>query len=286
LRRVYAKYGLWTEPQGELFRRAAGRTHQLLLDLLKEVPQPDDEGEPPAEAGLRFEGEVGGDAPAEARTARGLEALAHGAGPLLWAAGVTVLLTVTSFPLAVLVGLLVAVGRLYGPAPLRGLLLAYVEVLRGTPLLLQLFVIFFVLPLVGIRIDAFWAGVIGLAMNYSAYEAEIYRAGLLAIPPGQTEAALALGLSRRQALWHVVVPQAVRLVVPPVTNDFIALFKDTAVCSVITIVELSKQYSILANNTGAYLELAAATALLYLVMSYPLALLSRRLEKGQAKVHA
>src|SRR5206468_1855961 len=125
---------------------------------------------------------------------------------------------------------------------------------------------------------AYVAAVTGLALNYSAYEAEIYRAGLLAIPVGQTEAALALGLTRRQALWRIVVPQAVRLVVPPVTNDFINLFKDTAVCSVITVVELSKQYNMAVNNhPRAFAELALVTAGLYLVMSYPLALVSRRL---------
>ncbi len=197
---------------------------------------------------------------------------------LLEAAGMTVALACLAMPLAILIGLMVALGRLYGPAPLRVPLAVYVEVLRGTPLLLQLFTIFFVLPALGVRVPAFWAGVLGLAINYSAYEAEIYRAGLRAIPAGQMEAALALGMSRREALRRVIVPQAVRLVIPPVTNDFIALFKDTSICSVITIVELTKQYSIVANSTGAYLELAALTALLYLLMSYPLSLLARRLE--------
>src|SRR5205807_5503763 len=126
-----------------------------------------------------------------------------------------------------------------------------------------LFTIFFVLPEVGVRIPAFWAAVLGLGINYSAYEAEIYRAGLRAVPVGQLEAALALGLSRGQALRRVVVPQAVRLVIPPVTNDFIALFKDTSICSAITVVELTKLYSIQSNSTGAYIELAAVTGLLY-----------------------
>src|SRR5205823_2276313 len=140
-------------------------------------------------------------------------------------------------------------------------------------------IIFFVLPQLGILIPPVPAGILGLAINYSAYEAEIYRAGLLAIPHGQMEAALALGMTRRQALRHVIVPQAVRLVIPPVTNDFIALFKDTAICSVITVVELAKQYQILATTPGAYLQFAAITAVLYLAMSYPLALITRRLEK-------
>ena len=111
--------------------------------------------------------------------------------------------------------------------------------------MLQLFVLFYLL-----KLPPWVAGIAGLAINYSAYEAEIYRAGLQAIPAGQMEAALALGMSRAMALRRVIVPQAVRIVIPPVTNDFIALFKDTSVCSVITLVELTKQYSILANSTG------------------------------------
>ena len=149
---------------------------------------------------------------------------------------------------------------MYGPAPLRWLLIAYVEVLRGTPLMLQLFVIFFLLPEIGMPIPAFCAAVAGLAINYSAYEAEIYRAGLQAVPRGQMEAALALGMSPALALRRIIVPQAVRIVIPPVTNDFIALFKDTSVCSVITVMELTKQYSVQRNDTGATLELAALTA--------------------------
>jgi polar amino acid transport system substrate-binding protein len=197
----------------------------------------------------------------------------------------TVLLALLAFPLAVVIGLLVAIGRTYGPLWIRAPLTVYVEVLRGTPLLLQLYVIFFVLPSIVplpqaiAPYYALVAAVMGLGVNYSAYESEIYRAGLLAVPQGQMEAALAIGLTRAQALRIVVIPEAVRIVIPPVTNDFIALFKDTAVCSVITVVELSKRYSIVANNTGAYLEIAAVTAILYLAMSWPLSLLARRLER-------
>ena len=123
------------------------------------------------------------------------------------------------------------------------------------------------------------AFILGLALNYSAYESEIYRAGLKAVPPGQFEAALSLGLSRWQALRHVIVPQAMRIVMPPVTSDFIALFKDTSVCSAITVVELTKRYSVLALSTGRIVELALVTALLYLAMSWPLATLSRWFER-------
>ncbi len=150
---------------------------------------------------------------------------------LVASAGVTVALSVCAMPLAIAVGLTMALLRLYGPRWTGRLAGAYVEVVRGTPLVLQLYVIFFLLPEVGISINAFVAAVLGLALNYSAYEAEIYRAGLQAIPKGQMEAALSLGMTRNMALRRIIVPQATRIVIPPVTNDFIALFKDTAVCS-------------------------------------------------------
>jgi polar amino acid transport system substrate-binding protein len=197
---------------------------------------------------------------------------------LITSAGMTVLLACASFPVAILIGLAVAVGRLYGPPPLRPLLAGYVEIIRGTPLMLQLYAIFFLLPKVGLALPALVAAIAGLALNYSAYEAEIYRAGLKAVPRGQFEAALSLGLTKWQALRHVLVPQAVRIVMPPVTNDFIALFKDTSVCSVITVVELTKRYSVLALSTGRIVELAVITAVLYLAMSWPLSVLSRSFE--------
>ncbi len=196
------------------------------------------------------------------------------------AAGVTVLLACLAMPLAMLIGLLVALGRLYGPRWLDRILMVYVELLRGTPVLMQLFVIYYLLPEIGVKIDAFWAGMLGLAINYSAYEAENYRAGLLAIPRGQMEAALSLGMSKTTALRRILVPQAVRLVIPPVTNDFISLFKDTSVCSVIAVVELTSRYrSLMVNHPQYMLRLGLVTALLYLLMSYPLSLTARRLER-------
>ena len=239
LRRIFDKYGLWNKDQEE-------------LATLAEKWSP----EPGAGQGL----------PEYARL-------------LAKAAGVTVLLACLAMPLAMLIGLLVAVSRLYGPRWLDWILTAYVELLRGTPVLMQLFVIYYLLAGY-VEINAFWAGVLGLAINYSAYEAENYRAGLLAIPRGQMEAALSLGMSKATALRRIIVPQAVRLVVPPLTNDFISLFKDTSVCSVIAVVELTSQYrTLLVNDPHYRLQLGLMTALLYLLMSYPLSLLARRLER-------
>ena len=159
--------------------------------------------------------------------------------------------------------------RLYGIAPLRWLATAYIEVIRGTPLLIQLFLIYYGLPEIGIRLNAFLAAILGLGLNYAANEAENYRAGIQAIPRGQMEAALALGMSRWQALRHVILPQALRLVIPPVTNDFIAMFKDSSLVSVITMVELTKVYGMLAMSTYDYIGLGLMTAAIYFALSYP-----------------
>jgi polar amino acid transport system substrate-binding protein len=201
---------------------------------------------------------------------------------LLEAAGMTVILSVLSMPLAVLIGISVACGRMYGPWLVAKPLGLYVELLRGTPLMLQLYAIFFLLPKIGVALPALAAAIAGLAINYSAYEAEIYRAGLQAVPRGQMEAALSLGMSRPLAIWRIILPQAFRIVIPPVTNDFIALFKDTSVCSVVTVVELTKEYDILAMSTGAIVQLAIVTATLYMLMSYPLSVFARWSERRLA----
>ncbi len=245
LRAISEKYGIWNDAQAALKSR------------------------PRAEA-------APGAAP---RRAFDLALLARFGPDLLLAAGVTALLACTSMPLAMAIGLAVALGRVYGPKGLARPLGVYVEVVRGTPLLIQLYALFYVLPDLGLALTPWAAGVAGLAINYSAYEAEIYRAGLQAIPRGQMEAALALGMSRGMALRRVIVPQALRIVIPPVASDFIALFKDTSVCSVITLIELTKRYSILFNSQGGALEFGIATAALYLAMSLPLSRLSRWLER-------
>ena len=213
--------------------------------------------------------------------------------PLIKASGVTVALSVLSMPLAIAIGLIVALIRAWDTptlggsarhaSPVTSLLRSpsglYVEIVRGTPLAFQLFVVYFVLPEFGVNIGPFWSGVIGLAINYSAYESEIFRLGLQAIPRGQMEAALSLGMSRGLAVRRIILPQAVRIVIPATANDFIALFKDTAVCSVIAVEELSKQYQMGAKSTGLFIEIAVMASILYLAMSYPLSLLSRWLER-------
>jgi polar amino acid transport system substrate-binding protein len=160
-----------------------------------------------------------------------------------------------------------------------------VEITRGTPLLIQLYVLYYGLPNLGLQLNALVAAVLGVGFNYAAYESEIYRAGILSVPRGQEEAARSLGLTTWQTLRHVVLPQAIRTVLPPSTNDFIALFKDTSLVSIITVMELTRAYSQAATATFRFLELGLLTAGLYLMMSLPLSFLSRRLESQRRALH-
>jgi polar amino acid transport system substrate-binding protein len=157
-------------------------------------------------------------------------------------------------------------------------LTGYVELVRGTPVLLQLFVLYYGLSSV-VRLPAFVAALLGLGLNYAAYESEIYRGALEAVPRGQLEAARTLGLTERQVLRLVRGPQAFRLALAPMTNDFVALLKDSSLVSVVTVVELTKQTAIFAANIGSWALPGALCAALYLAMSVPLSRLARRLEK-------
>jgi polar amino acid transport system substrate-binding protein len=196
---------------------------------------------------------------------------------LFKAALITIVLSCLSMALAVGLGVLVASGRVYGGPILRGALTAYVEVTRGTPVLLQLFVLYYGLAEV-VRLPAFVAAFLGLGLNYAAYESEIYRGALEAVPRGQLEAARVLGLSERQVFTLVRGPQALRLALAPMTNDFVALLKDSSLVSVLTVVELTKQTQIFAANLGSWVVPGALCALLYLAMSLPLSRAARRLE--------
>jgi polar amino acid transport system substrate-binding protein len=211
------------------------------------------------------------------------------AGNIAWATWLTVALAFCSMPLAIALGILIAVGRMYGPWPLRTVLTAFVEIIRGTPLILQMFIWFYLVPQLaqwsGVSIlqwltalPPFVYGVYGLALNYSAYEAENYRAGLQAIPRGQMEAALALGMTTGTAVRRIILPQAIRIVIPPVANDFIAMLKDTSICSMILITELTGLYYQFKYHREIVLELALTVGLIYLLLSYPLSLLARWLE--------
>lgn len=195
------------------------------------------------------------------------------------AAAITLAVCVLAMALAIVAGVVLAVLRSFAPRPLRFLATAYVELFRGTPLLVQLTMIYFGLPELGLTLTPFAAGVIALGLNYAAAESENYRAGFLSVPESQLDAARVLGFSTPQALRFVVLPQAVRVSLPPMTNDFIALLKDSSLISVVTLTELTKTYSILANSTRDHLGLGIVVALWYLLIGLPFVMLSRRLER-------
>lgn len=196
---------------------------------------------------------------------------------LVRAAAITLGISVAAMLLAVLLGGAIAAGRVYGNTVTRGLLTTYVEVVRGTPVLLQLFVLYYGLSAF-VKLPALLAAILGLGLNYAAYESEIYRSALQAIPRLQLEAARTLGLSEWQVFRLVRGPQAFRLALAPMTNDFVALLKDSSLVSVITVVELTKQTAIYATNVGSWLVPGLLCAALYLVLSLPLSRLARRLE--------
>lgn len=201
--------------------------------------------------------------------------------PLLLGKGapMTLLISILGMALAVTFGLMLALTNLYGPLVPAGAARAFIEVMRGTPLLIQLYLIFYGLPSVGIMLSPLVAAVVGLGLNYAAYEAENYRGAIQAIPRGQMEAALSLGMTRAQALRYVVLPQAIRLAIPPVTNDFISLFKDSSIVSVITMVELTKVYGELASTYYDYIGVGLLTAAIYFLLGLPFVQLARWAER-------
>ena len=194
----------------------------------------------------------------------------------------TVPLTLITFVLGIVLGLSVALARLYGPAPLVMLVRFYVWLIRGTPLLVQLFLIFYGLPSAGIVLDAFTAAVIGFTLNIGAYSSEIIRATLAAIPKGQWEAAYSIGMNWPQVMWRVILPQAARIAVPPLSNTFISLVKDTSLAAAVTVPELFQAAQRLASVTYEPLILYIATALIYLMFSSVLSTLQDRLEQRLA----
>jgi polar amino acid transport system substrate-binding protein len=198
------------------------------------------------------------------------------------AAVVTMEVSLAAMGLAIVLGLFLAMARIFGPSPVSRLAVLYIEFIRGTPVLIQLFFIFYGLPHIGIKLSPFVAGVLGLGLNYAAYEAENYRAGLLSVPRLQMEGALALGMSRWEALRHVVLPQAIRVSLPPVTNDFISLLKDSSLVSVITMVDLTKAYGQLATTYYDYFGTGILVAIIYLLLGLPFVRLARWTERRMA----
>jgi len=205
-------------------------------------------------------------------------------GSLLWAGLVfTIPLTLITFVLGLLLGLVTAVVRLFGPRPLVAVARFYVWVIRGTPLLVQLFVIFYGLPSLGILLDAFPAAIIGFTLNVGAYSSEIIRAVISSVPKGQWEAAYSIGMNWRQAMSRTILPQAARVAVPPLSNTFISLVKDTSLAAAITVPELFQAAQRIVATTYEPLILYIEAAIIYLVLSTFLSTLQGYLERRFAR---
>ncbi|MCW3475274.1 amino acid ABC transporter permease [Limobrevibacterium gyesilva] len=207
------------------------------------------------------------------------EIAAANIGPLFAGLVMTIELTFVVILLSLVFALLVALGGMSRFRPLRWLVKAYIEAIRGTPLLLQLIYIYYVLPEIGIRLNSFVAGVIALTLNYSAYLSEVYRGGIQAISKGQHDAAAALGMTSGLAMRRIILPQAVRIVIPALGNYFIALFKDTALCSVISIQEVVFTAQIIAARNFQYFTLYTIVGIMYFTVSFPAARLVGYLER-------
>ncbi|MDR8017718.1 cystine ABC transporter permease [Ectopseudomonas guguanensis] len=197
---------------------------------------------------------------------------------LLKGAYYTVILSLGGMFFGLLLGFALAVGRLYGPAPLRWLTRLYVSFFRGTPLLVQLFLIYYGLPQLGIQLDPLPAALIGFSLNMAAYTSEILRAAIASIDRGQWEAAASIGMSKTQTLYRAILPQAARTALPPLGNSFISLVKDTALAATIQVPELFRQAQLITARTFEIFTMYLAAALIYWALASILAHFQARLE--------
>jgi len=198
---------------------------------------------------------------------------------LLQGAVVTVQVTLLSFLLSSALGLALALMKL---SPVRALSLtgsAVINLIRGLPIIVQLFYIYFVLPDFGVQLTAFQAGVIGLGIAYSAYQAENFRAGIEAVDAGQREAAQAMGMRSALIMRRVILPQAFRIALPPYGNTLVMMLKDSSLVSTITVAEMTRAGQLIASSTFQNMTVYTLVALLYLLMSLPLVYGLRRLER-------
>jgi His/Glu/Gln/Arg/opine family amino acid ABC transporter permease subunit len=202
------------------------------------------------------------------------------AAPLL-AEGVVITLQISVLAgiLGLALGFLLGLAALSGFRPLVWVVRGYVDFIRGTPLLIQIFLVFFALPVIGIRFSEFWAGVVALALNAGAYVSEVVRGAVGSIEKGQTEAALSIGMTRGTLLFHILLPQAWRPMVPALTNDMVTLTKNSSLLSVISVYELTRAGQAVISTHFAPFEIYLLLALYYYVLITALATASRWLER-------
>lgn len=198
---------------------------------------------------------------------------------LLKGAVVTLELSFVSMACAILIGLTAAIGRLSGKRWIEWPLLAYVEIWRDVPLIVQLMVIYFTLPQIGISLPGFWAGILGLSLNLGAYLSEVFRAAILSIDEGQRAAGLSIGMSRLMIYRRVILPQALRIAVPTIGGYFISLLKDSSLVSFIAVNELLRNGTIVIANTFRSMDVYMMVAIIYFAMSFVASRLVRRLEQ-------
>jgi cystine transport system permease protein len=199
----------------------------------------------------------------------------------------TIPLTLITFTIGLIIAVLTALARISDIKPLQIIARIYVSIIRGTPLLVQLFIIFYGLPSVGITIDPFLAAVIGFSLNMGAYSSEIIRAAILSTPKGQWEAAYSMGMTYPQALKRIILPQASRVSIPPLSNSFISLVKDTSLASIILVAEMFRKAQEIAATNYEPLLLYLEAAMLYWIICFGLSLIQgqfeRRLDRYVAK---
>ena len=196
---------------------------------------------------------------------------------------ITILATILGSVLAAAVGLAIAIGRRSRNRIVSRSVGFFAEFIRGTPLLVQLYFIFYVLPDFGIRLPALVAGVIGLGLHYGTYAAEVYRSGIENVPRGQWEAAKAANLTMRQTWIHVILPQAIPPMIPALANYLIAMFKETPLLSAITVLELMNQAKSVANSSYRYIEPMTLVGIFFLIMSLISVFFLRWLEERFAR---
>ena len=256
LRNILSRWGLWTNNVAKAF----------------------DQPEPPSTRDTEYQAFVASQTSLQNFWSR-LESYGGSWQLLGNAALLTLVVSIAAMMVAIGFGMVLVICRLFAPLPVRWFATTYIEVIRGTPLLIQLLFIFYGLPKLGLQLSPFVASVLGLGLNYAASEAENYRAGLLSVPEGQWQAARALGLTQSKTLRLVIVPQAVRLVLPPLTNDFIALLKDSSLVSALTLLELTGAYNRLATQTFDYFGTGLLVAMIYLLIGLPFVRIARLLER-------
>ena len=218
------------------------------------------------------------------RINRIIEILSSSTLPMLVAlAKVTIPLTLISFACGLAIAIVTAIARLSGIKILRLMFGAYVWIFRGTPLLVQLFIVFYGLPAVGVTLETWTAAVIAFSLNVGAYASESVRASILSVPRGQWEAAMSLGMTQAQILRRIIAPQAVRISLPPLSNTFIGLVKDTSLAASITMVDMFMVAQRIAARTFEPLLLYVLAALIYLAVCTALTWLQAKLEKSVSR---